>query len=171
MVSPTAAALTAFVIGLPAYVTTRALTPGFFAREDTATPVKVSIAVVCAAVALAVALMPVLLHVGIALATALTAWMNAGLLAVILYRRGHFAVDRRLRRKAPRIALSAGLMGAGVWWSAELMAGPLAGPFWQQVPALAALVVLGVTLYFALSHATGAATLNELKSALRKRPA
>ena len=171
MVSPTATALMAFVLGLPAYVTTRALTPGFFAREDTKTPLKVSVAVLVAAVALALILMPFLLHVGIALATALTAWMNAGLLAFILHRRGLFAVDRRLKRKVPRILLSAGLMGAAVWWIAGLLARPLAGAFWQQIPALVVVVIAGMGLYFVLAHITGAATLPELKSALRKRPA
>ena len=171
MTPATATALTAFVIGLPAYVVTRALTPGFFAREDTITPVKVSVAVVVTSVALALVLMPFLRHVGIALATAVTAWMNAGLLAMILHRRGLFTVDRRLRRKIPRILLSAGLMGAAVWWVAGQLAGPLAGPFWQQVPALGAIVVLGMAIYFVLAHLTGASTLAELKSALRKRPA
>ncbi len=171
MVRPTAAALTAFVIGLPAYVMTRALTPGFFAREDTTTPAKVSIAVVVTSVVLALAFMPFILHVGIALATALTAWMNAGLLALILRRRGLFAVDRRLKRKAPRILLSAGSMGAAVWWFTDLLAHPLAGPFWQQVPALGALVLSGIAVYFVLAQLTGAATLAELKSALRKPPA
>ena len=123
---------------------------------------------VCAAVALALALMPFIQHVGIALATAVTAWMNAGLLAGILYRRRQFAVDHRLRRKVPRIALSAGLMGAAVWWVADVLATPLAGPFWQQIPALAGIVFLGMALYFIVAHLTGAATLAELKSALRK---
>ncbi len=168
MTPQTAAALMAFVIGLPAYVVTRALTPGFFAREDTVTPVRVSIVVVVASVGLALSLMPFIQHVGIALATALTAWLNAGLLAFILHRRGLFAVDRRLKRAAPRIVVSAGLMGVVVWGAAELLRVPLAGPFWQQVPALGAVVVLGMAVYFALGHVTGAATLADLKSALRK---
>ncbi|NNG05368.1 MAG: murein biosynthesis integral membrane protein MurJ [Inquilinus sp.] len=168
MTPKTAAAVAAFVIGLPAYVMTRALTPGFFAREDTVTPFRVSVVVVVASIALALALMPFLLHVGIALATALTAWLNAGLLAFILYRRRLFAVDRRLRRKVPRILLSAGLMGAAVWGVAGWLEAPLAGPFWLQVPALAAIVALGVAVYFVLAHLTGAATLGDLKSSLRK---
>ncbi len=130
-----------------------------------------SVAVVVTSVALALVLMPFLRHVGIALATALTAWMNAGLLAIILHRRGLFTVDRRLRRKVPRILLSAGLMGAAVWWVAGQLAGPLSGPFWQQVPALGVIVVVGMAIYFVLAHLTGASTLAELKSALRKRPA
>jgi putative peptidoglycan lipid II flippase len=171
MTPKTAAALTAFVIGLPAYVMTRALTPGFFAREDTKTPAKVSVAVVAVSVGLALALMPFIQHVGIALATALSAWMNAGLLTFILQRRGQYSVDLRLKRKVPRILFSSALMGGAVWWAAELLHAPLAGPFWQQVPALGAVVVLGVAVYFVLGHVTGAATLSDLKSALRKRPA
>lgn len=168
MTPQTAWALIAFVIGLPAYVVTRALTPGYFAREDTVTPVRISIAVVIVSVGLALALMPFIRHVGIALATGLTAWMNAGLLALILQRRGLFAVDQRLKRAAPRIVLSAALMGVAIWGAAEILRGALVGPFWQQMPALAVLVVLGMAVYFILCHVTGAATLADLKSALRK---
>ena len=64
----TAGALTAYAVGLPAYVLIRALTPGFFAREDTRTPVKIAVATMIANVALAVVLMQFLAHVGIALA-------------------------------------------------------------------------------------------------------
>lgn len=94
----TAGALAAFAAGLPAYVLIKALTPGFFAREDTKTPVKIAVVAMVANVALAVALMQVLAHVGIALATALSAWFNAITLGILLVRRGHLAFDTRLRR-------------------------------------------------------------------------
>ncbi|MCZ6845665.1 MAG: murein biosynthesis integral membrane protein MurJ, partial [Alphaproteobacteria bacterium] len=69
----TALALMAFASGLPAYVLIKALAPGFFAREDTATPVKIAIGALLLNVAVALSLMPVLAHVGIALATAISA--------------------------------------------------------------------------------------------------
>ncbi len=167
-VEATANALTAFAIGLPAYIMTRALAPGFFAREDTVTPLRVSVVVVIANIALAVALMQVLQHVGIALATALTAWLNAGLLGLILFRRGHLALDSRLLGRAPRIVLAALVMGVAVWWLGQQLAGPLAGAFWQQVPALAIVVAVGAGVYFAVAQVIGAVTLADLKSVLRK---
>ncbi len=168
MTDATAAALMAFAVGLPAYVMQRALTPGFFAREDTMTPVKIAIVVVVANVALAVVLMQFLQHVGIALATGLTAWLNAGLLGYVLHRRGYLVIDRRLKRRLPRIIVSTLAMAGAVWWAADRMAAQLAGPWWLQIPALAALVGLGAALYLGLAHVTGAARLGELKTAFRK---
>ncbi len=164
----TAHALTAFAIGLPAYILTRALAPGFFAREDTVTPLRVSVVVVVANIALAIVLMQVLQHVGIALATALTAWLNAGLLGLILYRRGHLKLDARLLGRAPRLLLAALAMGVAVWWLAQQFAGYLAGTFWQQVPALAVIVAIGAGVYFLVALAIGAARIGDLKSVLRK---
>ena len=66
----TGAALAAYALGLPAYVLVKVLTPGFFAREDTRTPVKIAIVCLISNVVIALALIWWLAHVGIALATA-----------------------------------------------------------------------------------------------------
>ena len=75
-------------MGLPAYVLVKVLAPCFFAREDTATPVKIAVVALAANIALILALIGTLEHVGIALATALGAWLNAGLLGWRLHRLG-----------------------------------------------------------------------------------
>ncbi len=111
----TAQALGAFALGLPAYVLIKALAPGFFAREDTATPVKIAAAALILNVGVALALMPVLAHVGIALATAISSWFNAVLLAVLLYRRGLLEPDRRLLQRLIRILAASALMVCGLW--------------------------------------------------------
>jgi len=163
----TAAALAAFAVGLPAYVLIKTLSPGFFAREDTATPVKVAALAMASNVALAAALMQVLAHVGIALAAACTAWLNAGLLALLLHRRGGLRLDRRLKRAAPRVALASALMGLALWAAAQAMEPWLAGPGGARVAALAALVAGGLALFAILAQATGAARVGQLKTALR----
>ena len=84
--------------GLPAYVLIKVLGPGFFAREDTVTPVKIAALCVAINLGLNLLLMGPLLHVGIALATAISAWINVGLLLLVLRRRGHLRLDARLRR-------------------------------------------------------------------------
>jgi len=109
----TSAALAAFAIGLPAYVLIKVLSPGFFAREDTKTPVRVAAVALVANIVLNLILMQVLAHVGIALATALSSCLNGGLLFHLLRRRGLFTVDTRLKRRLPRIVLATLLM-AGV---------------------------------------------------------
>src|SRR5882757_2592869 len=78
----TASALAAFAVGLPAFILVKALTPGFFAREDTKTPLYIALIAIAANVALNAffLLQTSLAQVGIALASSLSGWLNALLL-------------------------------------------------------------------------------------------
>jgi putative peptidoglycan lipid II flippase len=164
--SATAAALSAYAIGLPAYVLVKIYAPGFFARGDTATPVKVGLAAVALNLALNLVLTHWLLHVGVALATALSAWFNAVMLGWLLNRRGQMILDRRLRRRIPRLLLAAALMGA-VIWTLEGLLFPVAGPL--RFAALALLVGAGGAVYFAAAQLLGAVELREVRNLLRRR--
>ncbi len=75
----TAGALAAFAVGLPAFVLVKALTPGFFAREDTRTPLFIAIVAIASNVALNLAFLygTSLAHVGIALASSLSGWLKS----------------------------------------------------------------------------------------------
>ncbi|MEE8515721.1 MAG: murein biosynthesis integral membrane protein MurJ [Alphaproteobacteria bacterium] len=167
-VTATAWALAAYATGLPAYVLIKVLAPGFFAHEDTVMPVKIACLCVVVNVVLNLALMGPLAHAGIALATALSAWLNAGLLAWGLRRRGWFALDARLRRRLPRIALSAAAMAAGLAAAAAALATPLGGGEAARIGALAVLVAGGMVLYGAAAHLSGATDLKELKGVFAK---
>lgn len=145
----TALTLAAYAAGLPAFVLIKVFQPGFFAREDTATPVKVAAAAVAANLACNAVLMPLYDQVGIALSTAFSAWLNAGLLATLLWRRGHLAADRRLVTRVPRIVLSAAAMGGVLWLLAGWTAPWLAGGTLDRVGALALLVGAGLAVYAA----------------------
>lgn len=166
----TAAALSAFALGLPAYVLVKVLAPGFFAREDTATPVKVAMVAMVANVILTLSLMGPLGHVGIALATALAAWINAGALAFILRRRGLLAFDARLKARVPRILLASLLLGLLLWGADAQMAQLWHGTIGVRGSALAALVLGGIAAFAALALLTGAAKAGELRR-LRRRDA
>ena len=158
----TAQALTAFAIGLPAYVLVKVLVPGYFAREDTRTPIQIAIAAMVLNVVLSLVLMNFLAHVGLALATALSAWFNAAMLARGLKKRGHLTVDVQLRRRVAWMLLSSAIMALALVLLAGGLAGPLAGTQAIRFAALAALVVAGLVLYGALAQATGAARLDVL---------
>ncbi len=164
----TAAALAAFALGLPAYVLIKTLTPGFFAREDTATPVKIAAVAVALNIVVAVTLMQFIAHVGIALATATSAWVNTALLATMLHRRGHLHFDVRLRRRAPRI-LAAAVVMALVLWRAAIFVEPLmADPGFLAVAALGALIALGGATYAIAAWLLGAVSLADLRQATRR---
>ena len=165
-----AGALAAFAVGLPGAVLIKAFQPGFYARQDTVTPFRITLVAVALNVVLAVGLMQWILHIGIALATSLSYWFNACALGIVLYRRGQLRLDARVMRRVPLIVLSAGLMGLGVWWLAGALAGPLDGALWQKIVAMAGIVLAGATTYAALTLATGAVRVADLKTLLRRTP-
>ena len=164
----TARALGAFALGLPAYVLIKALAPGFFAREDTATPVKIAAAALILNVAVALALMPILAHVGIALATAISSWFNAGMLALLLYWRGLLEPDRRLVSRLVRIVVAAALMAGGLWLGESLLGVWLLRSDPAGIAALFVLVAAGIALYGVLAQLLRATSLSEMKSMMRK---
>ncbi|MCR6629571.1 MAG: murein biosynthesis integral membrane protein MurJ [Magnetospirillum sp.] len=164
----TASALVAFAVGLPAYVLVKVLTPAFFAREDTRTPVKVAGATMALNVALNLALVGPLAHVGMALSTALAAWFNVAALAVILRRRGFFAMDKRLRARAPRILAAAAAMAAALY-AGRLWAWPQATHTLAALVIVAMLVAAGLLVFAIAAHVSGAARLAEIKAMMRRR--
>ena len=166
----TAAALAIYAAGLPAYVLARALTPSFYAREDTATPVKISVACMVANLVLNVLLMGPLLHVGIALATAISAWLNVGLLAGVLMRRGDLRFDARLKASAARQMAAALVMAVALFLLMPILAAGFAGGEGARVLALALLVGAGLLVYALAAWGLGAASPAELRAAF-SRPA
>ncbi len=162
----TAAALAAYAVGLPAYVLVKVFAPGFFARGDTATPVKIGFAAVALNLLLNLILTRYLLHVGVALATAISAWFNVLALGWLLHRRGQFTPDRRLRRRLPRLVVATLLMAATLL-TAEWLLFPSDRII--RFAALAGLIGAGIAVYFAAAHAIGGLDLRELKALARRR--
>ncbi|MCK8786701.1 murein biosynthesis integral membrane protein MurJ [Roseomonas sp. NAR14] len=162
----TAAALAAYALGLPAYVLVKVLLTGFFARGDTATPVKVGLLAVGLNLALNLVLTTWLAHVGVALATALSAWFNMLALAVLLARRGQLTLDRRLRRAVPRLLLAT-LAMAGALLALEQVLFPAPGG--MRLAALAVLVGVGMAVYFGAAHLLGGLDVRELARTFRRR--
>jgi putative peptidoglycan lipid II flippase len=148
----TAEALAAFALGLPGHVLVKTFSPVFFAREDTGTPMRAALIGFIVAIAGSLVLMPVLGHVGIALAVAFSGWFTAGLLGFLIARRIGFGIDSQARRRLPRIALSAAIMGLGVE-SAYWLLGHWLGagaPAAIRALALAGLIGLGLAIYVTL---------------------
>jgi putative peptidoglycan lipid II flippase len=159
----TAAALAAFALGLPAYVIVKALAPAFFAREDTATPVRAAVIAVAANIVLSLALIGPLGPTGIALATSLAAWINAAGLAFALWRHAHLTLDADFRRRVPRIVLASIVLAAGLLFGARALSPALAGGLALKIAGLACLVGGGAVLYGALVLALGAVELALVK--------
>lgn len=158
--SPEDAAVTgtvtsALVVGLPAYVLVKVLTPNFFARKDTRTPVVTAAASLIVTVALNFALVPVLGVVGLALAGAVGAWVNVALLGAILARRGFFRLPARVVGRIGRIALASAVMGTGLWALMQAIAPWLDGPLALRLAAIGAILAVSLVSYGAAAAVLG----------------
>ena len=158
-----AGALAAYAAGLPAFVLVKVLAPGFFAREDTRTPVVVATLCLVVNVVASLSLIGPLAHVGIALASALSSWLNAGLLALALARRGHLRLDSRLRSRLPRTVAAVAAMAAGVALAVELLAPWFAAGPAGRAAGLAAIVALGLALFALAARLCGAVRAADLR--------
>jgi putative peptidoglycan lipid II flippase len=167
-------ALSAFSIGLPSYVLVKVLTPGFYARADTRTPVRLAIYSVGVNLIGNILLIPLLGTIGMGqvgppLATAISSTINVVMLYYTLGGRGHFEADRQLRRRAPRLALAALIMG-GVLFLLDPYADPyLTRSLTVRALALGVLVGGGGAVYAAACFLTGAFAWDDVRVLLRRR--
>jgi putative peptidoglycan lipid II flippase len=113
-----ALAVSGYGVGLIGIVSIRILAPGYFARQDTRTPVRVGVGVLLLTQAFN------LLFVfglgfgiaGLALSTGLGAVVNAGALLFLLWKRGSYRPEPGWALYLLRLAAASALMGAGLWW-------------------------------------------------------
>jgi len=159
-----ASALIAYAVGLPAYVLARVFSTAYFAREDTATPVKFAITCAVINTVLAIALIKPLQHVGIALATGITAWVNLALLMWGLHKNKHLDLPARSVKRAAGIVFS-GLLMAGAVWALNRFVMPQ-----HSILHLILLIVAGAGLYFSALAALGIFDRKALKTLFQKRP-
>ena len=168
-VARTAEALAAFSVGLPSYILVKVLTPGYYARQDTRTPVRYAmISMLVNLVGNLILIVP-LQHMGPPLATAIASTVNVLMLYVTLVRRGDFALDARLRRRAPRLALAALAMGVVLWLGQGVLTPYLHGTWLVRGLAMAALVSAGGVVYGLATVLSGAFTRDDLKFLRRRR--
>jgi len=109
------ATLAAYAIGLIPFVMIRSAVATFYARKDTATPMKAALIGVAVNVALKIVLVGSLAQVGLALATAVGAWINLLLVLWFAVRRGHLVLDRVLLRSFGTFAICGILVAVALW--------------------------------------------------------
>jgi putative peptidoglycan lipid II flippase len=167
----TAQALAAFSVGLPSYILVKVLTPGFYARSDTRTPVRYATISMGVNLVLNLALIYPLQHMGPPLATALASTVNTFLLYRTLRKRGHFEPDARLRRRAWRLALAALAMGIVLWLLEGLLTPYTHGSWAVRTGAMVVLVGAGSVVYAIATFVLGAFTRDDLAFLRRRRAA
>ncbi len=147
--------LQAYAVGLLAFMMIKVLAPGYYARQDTKTPVKIGIQAMVVNMVLNLALVYPLQHAGLALATSLAAYYNVFMLYRGLRKSGVYQPQSGwlkfmlilLLANSALAAVSVWLMGApGDWLTWETM---------QRIGWLSVLVGAGVVVYFAVMIAAG----------------
>ena len=157
-----AASLRAYAPGLLGFILVKVLAPGYFARQDTRTPVRVGIRALLVGMTLSIVLVLTLLetgwappHAGIAAATACSALLNAALLLVGLKRSHVYVAGAGWRLLAWRV------VAAGVVMAIALLAALAVTGDWSRMGTLlrigylGALVCGGAAVYFAACYSLG----------------
>ena len=145
--SMTCRALVAYSIGLIGMILVKILAPGFYARQDVRTPVKIGILTLVMTQLMNLAFIVPLHHAGLALAIGLGACLNAALLYRGLRRVGAYQPQPGWPVFLLKVAASVGFMaivlfttmGEASWW--------LSAPWQRKVPAVLGLVLLGSLAY------------------------
>lgn len=159
-----AKALSAYAIGLPAFIIIKTLITGFFANEDTSTPVKVSAVIIIINIILSIALIFPLKHVGIALSTGITSWIHALTLWILLKKQNILTLDDGFTHRIKRLIASAFIMGISLWLINHFYITNLETPSQTyRIISLTIITILGTIIYFTLAHITGGFKLSQLK--------
>lgn len=164
----TAVTLQVMTLGLPAYVLVKVFTTSFFANEDTKTPLHTAFLSMAIDVGLSLALINSLQHKGIALASIVASWCNTLLLAYLLYRRGHFRIDKDLAAYLAKISLICFVTGACLFFLSAMIESWKQEWLPIQVLTLSFFIGAGLLIYFGLCHITGTYNFKEFLKNFRK---
>ena len=146
--------LTAYALGLPAYIYIKVLAPGFYARQDTKTPVKIGVIAILLSITLS--LLFVWLwhiqnwpgaHTGLALATAIAAYLNAGLLFLTLKRNQVLTKLADWLMYFFKILISSFIMFAVLWYFVPELSVWSEWQVWLRLSSLSGFIVLGTGIY------------------------
>jgi len=163
-----ALALRMFAYGLPAFVMLKILTPAFFAREDTKTPMIFAGVSALINVTLGVYLFFTIGFYGLALATSVAAWVNVVCLAWLLIKDESFTPDTRLLSRVPRIALASAAMAVALIAIATPAAKYLTGHFAKDFIVLGAVCAIGFLIYAAAAALLRAFNMSDIRDALKR---
>jgi len=157
-VAMSALSLRAYCVGLLAFMLVKVLAPGFYARKDMVTPVRIGItAMVANMIMNLLFVVPLYLlwnigHVGLALATSLAAWLNAGLLLRGLRRDQVLVLQPGWRRFLTRLLVSSLAMAAVLLLLLPDAEAWLQWQWWERGLRLGIVVAAGLVAYLG-SHA------------------
>lgn len=167
-------ALMVFALSCPAYIMVRVVQPGYFAREDTKTPMKFTFISALVNIVLCLVAFWQLRHtqylfVGCAAATTVAGWVNVILLIKGLRYSGFIKLKPVFWIKLFKMLIASVVMGIVLWFSAELLNNQLFEGFKLFRACILGLIIsTGIVTYFLVAHLIGAAKLADIKAGFRK---
>ena len=139
--------LMAYAFGLLGFILVKVLAPGFFARQDVKTPVRIGLIAMAANLLLNLLLVWPLAHVGLALATSMAAFINAALLYRVLRREGVYVPQPGWSRLLLQVGLANGVMALLLWWGVSDLATWFAWSGGMRAKQLLVWVGVGAAVY------------------------
>ena len=148
-------ALAGYSVGLIGMILVKILAPGFYARQDIRTPVKIGIATLVATQLMNLAFVGWLQHAGLALAIGLGACFNSAILFHFLRKNGIYQPEPGWAMFYAKIGIALLALGLALWFGMGTEQSWLAGSGWPRILHLAALVAGGMVVYFAVLAVLG----------------
>ena len=165
----TAQVLSIFSLGLPAYILIKILVTCFFAREDTKTPLYVSVVSVIINVVLSLLLISTMREMGIALATAISAWVNAFLLFIILQSKKNLILDAIFLKNSFKIIISVLVMLSACYVLNEIVFADLSNSdFSIKLGGLLLIIICCKIIYLTMIFMLKVLSFEDLKRYIRK---
>ena len=166
----TAKVLSIFALGLPAYILIKVLVTCFFAREDTKTPLYISVISVIINIVLSLLLIGTMREMGIALATAISSWVNAVLLFFILRIQKNILLDSRFINSSFKIIISAIVMSVGCYFINQMIFSNLQDfNSLLQIVSLIFVIICCKIIYLAMIFMLKVLTVQELKGYIQNK--
>jgi putative peptidoglycan lipid II flippase len=148
-------ALVGYSVGLGGLILVKILAPGFYARQDIRTPVKIGIVTLLATQAMNFLFIGWIQHAGLALSVGLGACLNSAILFYFLRKHGIYTPEPGWLKFGGKLALALLALGLALWFGMGTEQYWLNAHGWTRILHLSALVVGGVVVYFAVLFALG----------------
>ncbi len=154
-VERTAHALTSYGAGLLGIVAIKVLAPGFYARQDMRTPMRIALVVLVFTQVLNFFLVPLLQHAALTLSISLGALLNAAWLLAGLLRRGSYKPQPGWGRFVLQVVAASALLAVFLMWAASAYAWTQPTDAWSRIGVLAACLGASAVIYFGATWAAG----------------
>ncbi|RFC37235.1 MAG: putative peptidoglycan lipid II flippase [Candidatus Nitrotoga sp. SPKER] len=143
-------ALVGYSVGLIGILSVKVLAPGFYARQDIRTPVKIGIITLLATQAMNLLFIGWLQHAGLALAIGLGSCLNSVILFYLLRKRDIYQPEPGWGKFLVKLGVAMLVLGLTLWFGMGSEQSWLTSGGWIRIGRLTGLVVMGMTVYFAV---------------------